>query len=260
MSILKGKTAIVTGAGAGIGRAIAKKLAAMGADVAATDLNLEIAKETVELLENPTGGQKHRSYKIDVIDREMTRNVFKQINEDYGHIDILINNAGVSTMKKFEDLTDKDWDFNLDVNLKGMFYGLQEILPYMKDNGGKICNTCSMAALKCGTYETHYAASKWGVAGLTKNVAVEYAPYKINVNCVCPGFVKTSMQDREIVWEGKLRGITPEEVIQGYINATPLRRLCYPEDVAKGVGFLVSPEADFITGIMLDISGGAAIV
>ena len=117
-----------------------------------------------------------------------------------------------------------------------------------------------MAALKTGTMLAPYAASKHAVRGLIMNVAVEYAKYNILVNGVCPGYVKTSMQEREKVWEGNLRGMTPDEVIQDYIDHTPLGRLCYPEDVAKGVAYLVGPESDFLTGVLLDISGGAAIV
>lgn len=257
--VIKGKTAIVTGAGSGIGRSIAQRLAHMGANVAVTDMNLPVAEETKGLLDTQNG-QMHRTYGLNVTDQEQMKEVFEKISQDFGRIDILINNAGVSSMGKYENLTEKEWDDNMDINLKGQFFGMQLILPYMRENGGKICNTASMAALKCGTMLAHYAASKWGVAGLTRNVAVEYARYHITVNCVCPGFVKTDMQSREIVWEGELRGMTPQEVLDDYVRCTPLGRLCYPEDVAKGVGFLVSPDADFITGIMLDISGGAAIV
>ena len=259
---LERKVAIVTGAGSGIGRAICEKLASQGASVAVTDLNEESAVETVAMLENVTGEQMFKSYKLNVIDRHMMDAVFRQVNDDFGkgQIDILINNAGVSNIAKYEDMTEKDWDFNMDINCKSQFFGMQAILPYMKEHGGRICNTCSMAALKTGTMLAPYAASKHAVRGLIMNVAVEYAKYNILVNGVCPGYVKTSMQEREKVWEGNLRGMTPDEVIQDYIDHTPLGRLCYPEDVAKGVAYLVGPESDFLTGVLLDISGGAAIV
>ena len=259
---LEGQVAIVTGAGSGIGRAIAQKLARQGASIAVTDLNGETAKETMDSLEKTVGGQEHRCYQLNVIDRPQMDEVFAKICEDFGkgRIDILINNAGVSSMGKYPELTEKEWDFNMDVNCKSQFFGMQAIFPYMKDHGGRICNTASMASLKTGTMLAHYAASKHACLGLTKNVAVEYAKYKILVNCVCPGFVKTSMQDRETVWEGERRGMTAQEVFDDYVANTPLGRICMPEDVAKGVAFLVGPESDFLTGVALDISGGAAIL
>lgn len=259
---LEGQVAIVTGAGSGIGRAIAQKLARQGASIAVTDLNGETAKETMDSLEKTVEGQEHRCYQLNVIDRPQMDEVFAKICEDFGkgRIDILINNAGVSSMGKYPELTEKEWDFNMDVNCKSQFFGMQAIFPYMKDHGGRICNTASMASLKTGTMLAHYAASKHACLGLTKNVAVEYAKYKILVNCVCPGFVKTSMQDRETVWEGELRGMTAQEVFDDYVANTPLGRICMPEDVAKGVAFLVGPESDFLTGVALDISGGAAIL
>jgi len=256
---IKGKVAIVTGAGSGIGRAIAKKLANMGANVIASDINFEAAKETFSKLEKIFTDQNHGAEVIDVTNFKETQKTFDLIYKKYGNINILINNAGVSTMGHFWDLSEEEWEFNIDVNLKGVFICTKLILPYMKNKGGKIVNIASMAALKGARFLTHYAASKSGVVGLTQNSAVEYAEFGITINCVCPGYVKTSMQEKEIKWEAELRGMTPKEIQDEYINTTPLGRLCMPEDVANGVGFLVSPEADFITGAVLDISGGVAI-
>ncbi len=171
---LEGQIAIVTGAGSGIGRAIAQKLACQGASVAVTDLNEETAKETMASLETPVEGQEHRAYQLNVIDRPQMDQVFEQINGDFGkgRIDILINNAGVSSMAPYPDLTEKEWDDNMDINCKSQFFGMQAIFPYMKDHGGRICNTASMASLKTGCMLAHYAASKHAVLGLTQNVAV----------------------------------------------------------------------------------------
>ncbi len=253
----EGQVALVSGAGSGIGRAIAIKLASLGASVAAADLNEATAEETVSLLPDPTGTQRHAAVKVDVTSRESALAVMSWLREKYGTLDILMNNAGVSTMNHIADLTEQEWDFNFNVNIKGVFLMTQAALPLMRDKGGRIVNTCSMAAVKPDPMLAHYTASKFAVLGFTKACALEFAQYGINVNCVCPGYVKTSMQAREIVWEGKMRGITPEEVVQGYIDHTPLGRLCYPEDVADVVGFLVSPESKFMTGEAMNIAGGA---
>lgn len=256
----EGQTAFITGAGTGIGRAIAKQFARQGATVIVTDLNIETAKETVSLLENPTGKQEHEAMSLDVTDKQSVQQVAGKVKEKYGTIDILMNNAGVSSMQTIENLTEEEWDFNFNVNIKGMFLVTQAMFPLMKEKGGRIVNTASMAAKKAAPLLAHYTASKFAVVGFTQAAAIEFAPYKITVNCVCPGYVKTSMQDREVVWEGKLRGMTPEEVSQEYIDHTPLGRMCYPEDVADVVGFLVSPQAGFMTGEAMNIAGGANIV
>ncbi|HWQ79323.1 MAG TPA: SDR family NAD(P)-dependent oxidoreductase [Anaerovoracaceae bacterium] len=255
-----GELAFITGAGTGIGRAIATRFAELGATVIVTDLSLETAKETASLLANPTGNQAHEALALDVTKKADVDQVMAYVKEKYGTLDILMNNAGVSTMQRLEDLTEKEWDFNFDVNIKGMFLVTQAAIPLMKEKGGKIVNTASMAAVKAAPLLVHYSASKFAVVGFTKAAAIELAPYNITVNCVCPGFVKTSMQDREVIWEGELRGMTPDEVRKGYVDLTPLGRLCYPEDVADVVGYLISPQARFVTGEAMNIAGGANIV
>jgi len=256
---IQGKSAIVTGAGSGIGRAIAVKLAAMGARIFVTDMNMAGAEETISLLSQEADAA-HDAVLLDVTDRSSVDAAMAYVAERCGNIDILINNAGVSSMRKFEDLTEKDWDFNFDINTKGMFFCTQAALPYMREKGGRIVNTASMAAIKGLPLLAHYAASKWAVVGLTKSLALEFAPLHINVNCVCPGYVKTSMQSRELVWEAELRNMTPDEVKEEYIRLTPLGELCEPEYVADAVGFLVSPEAYFITGEAIPVTGGANLL
>lgn len=256
----EGQVAFVTGAGGGIGRAIAQKFADLGATVIVADLNLAGAEETVSLLSNPTGNQKHVAKQLDVTSKANVQEVMAWVKETYGTLDILMNNAGVSTMHHLVDLTEEEWDFNFNVNIKGMFLVTQAAAPLMTEKGGRMVNTCSMAAVKPDPTLPHYTASKFAVLGLTKAMALEFAPYNITVNCVCPGYVKTSMQAREIVWEGEMRGITPEQVLAGYVEQTPLGRLCYPEDVADVVGFLVSPEAKFLTGEAVNVAGGANLV
>lgn len=254
----KGQVAFVTGAGGGIGRAIAKKLAELGASVIVADLNLAAAEETVTMLA-AGDDRKHAAVKMDVTNRANVWEVMGWVKENYGTLDILMNNAGVSTMNHICDLTEEEWDFNFNVNSKGVFLVTQAAAPLMKEKGGRIVNTCSMAAIKPDPTLAHYTASKFAVLGFTKACALEFAQYNITVNCVCPGYVKTDMQAREIVWEGRMRGLEPEQVLQGYINNTPLGRLCYPEDVADVVGFLVSPAAKFLTGEAVNVAGGANI-
>ena len=270
---IMGKVAFITGAGYGqvndagngkhapnMGSAIAQRLAKMGAVVIATDIDGKAAAITVKTLtvydENPA----HMALTVDVTDSDSISKALETVYQTYGRLDIVCNNAGVSSMAPLEKLTEKEWDFNVDVNMKGVFLCTQAVIPYMKDRGGRIVNTCSMAAVKADPTLAHYTASKFGVLGLTKASAIGLAPYHITVNCVCPGWVKTPMQDREIVWEGAMRGMKPEEVRQSYIDHTPLGRLCYPEDVANAVAFFVLPESDFITGEAMNVAGGANLV
>ena len=124
-------------------------------------------------------------------------------------------------MNRIENLTEKEWDFNFNVNIKGMFFVTQAVLPELKKTKGTIVNTASMASIKAAPLLAHYTASKFAVLGFTKTCALEFAEYGINVNCVCPGYVKTSMQEREVVWEGNLRGMTPQAVIEEYICPIP---------------------------------------
>jgi NAD(P)-dependent dehydrogenase (short-subunit alcohol dehydrogenase family) len=169
-------------------------------------------------------------------------------------------------MNRFIALTERDWDFNMDINAKGVFLCSQvaarQLLAQDPDpvSGlrGKIINTASMAGKRGNApFLPHYVASKFAVVGLTQALAGELAEHKITVNAVCPGYVETSMQERELQWEAELRGVTVDQVRNLYIADTPLRRIETPEDVAKVVVFLASPLADFMTGAALNINGGA---
>jgi NAD(P)-dependent dehydrogenase (short-subunit alcohol dehydrogenase family) len=252
--------ALVTGAGTGIGRAIAERLARDGFRVWVTDLDPEAARKAAEPLGMPHLG-------LDVTDRKALEDARERVYAEDGRLDVLVANAGVSTMNRFLDLTEEEWDFNFRVNAKGTFLTLQTFARAMvaqdlmpgRELRGKIIAIASMAARQAAPLLAHYSASKFAVLGLVQAAAKELAPYKVTVNAVNPGFVKTSMQEREVRWEASLKGITPEEVLEDYIRQTPLGRLETPEDVAKAVAFLAGPDSDFITGEALEVNGGAWI-
>ncbi|MCD6030997.1 MAG: 3-oxoacyl-(acyl-carrier-protein) reductase [Thermomicrobiales bacterium] len=249
---LDGQVAMVTGAGSGIGRAIAHALANAGARVAVTDIDLEAAQQVA--LEVPGTIPMF----LDVTSPESAKTRVAEVEAALGPLDILINNAGVSTMNRIQDLTVDEWDFNFDVNARGVFLVTQAALPGMiARRAGCIVNTASMAGKKAVPLLAHYAASKWACIGFTLSAAVELGPYGIRVNCVCPGYVETSMQERELVWEGELRGMSPVEIAEGYIRLTPLGRMETAEDVANVVRWLCSPAAEFVTGAVIDVTGGS---
>jgi NAD(P)-dependent dehydrogenase (short-subunit alcohol dehydrogenase family) len=249
---LTGQVALITGAGTGIGRAIAHALAGAGARVAVSDIDLESAQRVV--LELPEAIPLF----LDVTSPESAARAVAATEAALGSIDILINNAGVSTMNRIEQLTIEEWDFNFDVNARGVFLVTRAALPGMiARRAGCIVNTASMAGKKAVPLLAHYAASKWACIGFTLSAAVELAQHGIRVNCVCPGYVKTSMQQRELAWEGELRGLSPVEVAEGYIRLTPLGRMETPEDVAQVVRWLCSPQAAFVTGAAIDVTGGS---
>lgn len=251
-------TVVVTGAGSGIGRAISTELASLGWRVIATDVNLEAAEETTKALE---GGNKrgHEAHSLDVTQPEQSRAIADDISARHG-LDAWVSNAGVSKMKRFVDITEDDYNFTLEVNLKGVFLCGQAAAAAMirQGKGGVIVNTASMAGKQGRVpFLADYVASKFGVVGLTQAMAFELAEHGITVNSVCPGFVATPMQSRELAWEAELKGSSPEAVKESWIADTPLGRLQKPEDVADAVGFLLSSKARFITGEALSVNGGA---
>jgi meso-butanediol dehydrogenase/(S,S)-butanediol dehydrogenase/diacetyl reductase len=250
---LKGKTAIVTGGAVGIGKAIATALSAHEVRVAIADLNGEAAKQAASGL-----GKDAQGFAIDVSQRAQVEKTFAEIEKTFGAYDILIANAGVSTMNRAVDLTDEEWDFNFAVNIKGVFLTNQAAVRYFlkEKKKGAIVNTASLAAKMGAPLLAHYSASKFAVLGWTQALAREVAGQGIRVNAVCPGFVKTSMQEREVAWEAKLRGLTSEQVIKEYVAQTPLGRLEEPEDIAGLAVFLCSDAARFMTGQGINVTGG----
>lgn len=249
---LKGRLAFVTGAATGIGRAIAVALARQGVRVAIGDINLAAAQETATAL-----GGGAIAVEIDVRKRASVETAFAQVLEGLGGCDLLVANAGVSTMRAALELTDEEWDFNFDVNTRGVFLTNQIAARHFVAQGkGCIVNTASLAAKVGAPFLAHYSASKFAVLGWTQALARELAAHGIRVNAVCPGFVSTGMQSREVEWEASLRGVSPQRVIDDYIAQTPLGRLEVPEDVADVVVFLASEQARFMTGQGVNVTGG----
>ncbi len=244
---LKQKIAIITGAARGIGLASVRKFLQEGATVAIWDLNPEKGLEAVEMLEKQ--GFQPVYWNVNVADHEQVESAVKAVYELFGRIDILVNNAGITRDAALKNMSDEDWRQVIDVNLSGVFYCVKAVYPYMAEQGyGRIVNTSSIVGLQGNFGQTNYAAAKAGVIGMTKVWAREFGRKGITVNAVAPGFIQTGMT-------GKISG----DMIEAFIQKTPLGRLGQPEDVANLYCFLASDEASFITGAIISIDGGATI-
>jgi NAD(P)-dependent dehydrogenase (short-subunit alcohol dehydrogenase family) len=249
--LLHGRRALVTGAGMGIGAAIARALAEAGATVAVTDRDEAAARRVAAEI----GGV---GLALDVTDAAATAAAFDAAEAAFGPLDLVCANAGVSTMRRVQDLSEEEWDLNMAVNAKGVFLTNRETVRRWLARGtkGTIVNTASLAAKVGAPLLAHYSASKFAVVGFTQALAREVAPAGIRANCVCPGFVRTAMQEREVQWEATLRGLSPEQVVADYVAQTPLGRLEEPEDVSRVVVFLHSDLARFMTGQAVNVTGG----
>jgi meso-butanediol dehydrogenase / (S,S)-butanediol dehydrogenase / diacetyl reductase len=251
---MSGGLAVVTGAGSGIGAAISRELAARGFVVVPTDLDETSAARTAEQCGSPA------SYRLDVTDDSAINGTVQRIAGQYGAPSVFVSNAGVSRMRRFLEITPQDLDFTLGVNLRGLFLASQAAARAMVEAGagGCIVNVASMAGKQGRVpFLADYVASKFGVVGLTQAMAFELAQFGIRVNSVCPGYVVTPMQERELVWESELRRATVEAVKEMYLADTPMQRLERPEDVARVVAFLVSDDSAFVTGEAIAVNGGA---
>ncbi|MEZ0338819.1 SDR family NAD(P)-dependent oxidoreductase [Mycobacterium sp. pV006] len=229
------RTAVVTGGASGIGAAIAERLRADGLQVATIDLN---------------PGDEKFAYAADVTDRAAIDAALNDIRAELGPVTVLVNAAGLDRFKKFTDLTFEDWQKVIDVNLNGVFHCVQAVLPDMIEAGwGRIVNISSSSTHSGQPFMAPYVAAKSGVNGLTKSLALEYGPHGITVNAVPPGFIDTPM-----LRKAEKRGFLGDTAKQ--IEATPVRRMGRPEDIAAACAFFISEEAGYITGQILGVNGG----
>jgi NAD(P)-dependent dehydrogenase (short-subunit alcohol dehydrogenase family) len=281
-----GKIAVVTGAGQGIGKGIAARLASEGATVIIADCNEDTATEAAHQITINTGVQSH-PYPIDILSPLATRKMVADLVSRFGKIDFLVNNAGVSQTKPLLDLTEADWDHVIGVNQRGMFFCLQTVAaqmvlqipeefragavpvdlsslrlgsgqPLTKNqlSNGKIVNISSISGRQGRPLSAHYAASKAAVISITQSAALALAPYNITVNAICPGVVPTAMWKQIDEDRSKLFGTQPGESMAAFINSIPLKRASTIEDVSAAVAFLCSTDSDCITGQALNVDGG----
>jgi 3-oxoacyl-[acyl-carrier protein] reductase len=244
---LKDKKAIVTGAGQGIGRSIALKMAQEGADVVIAEWNPETGNQTKKDVE--ALGRKALFMKVDVANQKQVQNMVGEVLKAWSRIDVLVNNAGFDRGATLLKVKEEDWDAVLDVHLKGTLNCIQALAPHMIENQyGKIINISSIYGKSGGIAAISYSTAKAGIIGLTKSVARELGRYRINVNVVLPGLILTPTIAK---MADKYRDMI--------IERTSLGRIGQPEEVANAVAFLASEEASFVTGATIEVSGGSSM-
>ena len=243
---LTGKVAMVTGAGGGIGAATAKRLSVEGARVCVIDLTEDGVAATAESIRR--AGGEALGLRGDVSQKTEVGGIVERILQEFGRLDILINNAGINRDAMVAKMTEGEWDAVLDVNLKGSFLCAQAVMaPMREQKDGRIVNTASIAALG-NIGQANYSASKGGIISLTRTLALEWARYGIRVNCVSPGGTETRMT----------AGIPPE-ILERLMKQVPMQRMAKPEEIAAVHAFLASDDASFITGQVIYVDGGTSV-
>jgi 3-oxoacyl-[acyl-carrier protein] reductase len=244
---LKDKVAIITGSARGIGRATALKFAAEGAKVVVCDLDRKGVDEVVA--EIVAEGGQAIGFTVNVTDKASIAAMVKGVTDEYGRIDVLVNNAGIVDDAMFRKMSDEQFERVIDVNLKGTYNCARAVVDIMiAQNAGVILNASSVVGIYGNFGQTNYAASKFGVIGMAKTWARELGRKGIRANAVCPGFVETTI----------LKSI-PKKVMQAMIDRVPLGRLAKPEEIANTYAFLASDEASYINGAVIEVSGGATV-
>jgi 3-oxoacyl-[acyl-carrier protein] reductase len=240
----KGQVALVTGGARGIGKTIAEDLAKKGVNLAIADVSAESASETAKEL--AARGVKTQSLRLDVSKSDQVVKAFEDVVREFGRIDIVVNNAGITRDGLVLRMKEEDWDAVININLKGVFLCSKEAVKVMvKQKYGRIINIASVVAFMGNPGQANYSASKAGIVGLTKTVAREYASRGITVNAVAPGFIATAMTDA-----------LAENVKQEMLKSIPVGKFGSVEDVAHAVSFLASPESGYITGQVIHVNGG----
>ncbi len=246
---MDGRIAVVTGGARGIGRAIAEKLATLGANVVIADMLIELAEKTADEISQLTN-RKIIPIKVNVTEGKSASEMIDRTLAEFGKVDILVNNAGITRDNLILHIDENDWDAVLNVNLKGAFNCSKAVLrPMIKRRYGRIVNISSVSGQAGQAGQTNYSASKAGLIGFTKSLAREVASRQITVNAVAPGFIPTSITND-----------LPEEWKKSMIISTPIGRMGKPEEIASAVAFLASEEAAFITGHVMAVDGGMAMM
>jgi len=257
MKRFEGKVVVVTGGNKGIGYAIAERFAREGASVAIASIEKQV-HEAASTLQNATGAIV-LPIVCDVSSVVDVQELYSVADKELGSIDISVQNAGIITIAKVEDLTEQEWDATMDVNTKGVFLCCQEAIRYMRKSGkgGRLINTASGQARDGFIYTPHYAASKFGVMGLSQSLAKEVAADNITVNAICPGIISTDMWDyNDRVWGEMLGDYAPGELMAEWVQNIPMKRAGEGKDVAGLASFLASEDAAYITGQTINVCGG----
>ncbi len=257
---LEKQVAIVTGAGRGLGKAISRKLAEAGASVMVSDLILENAEEVAAEIKEKGGTAK--AFQIDVTDKAAMDAMIDGVVAEYGKLDVMVNNAGYNVIKLFADSDISEFNKLVDINLKGVYHGCHAAVRHMiKQREGKIVNTSSQAGKAPFDYHSMYSATKFGVIGMSQVLAKELGKYNINVNCICPGIVRTEMWEQNLrEYDGYDNSVDPETRWGRVVSNIPMKRPQEPEDMANAVLFLCSDLARNISGQAININGGQVCV
>ena len=250
MGKLEGKVAVITGAGAGIGRASALVFARQGAAVVVADLDVAAGEGAASQIRREGG--KAAFVQADVAESDQVERMVRSAVEAFGRVDVLFNNAGVNFPATVVDISEEAWRRSLDVNLKGVMLGCRHVIPEMlKIGGGSIINTASMLGLVASPRQAPYAAAKGAVVMLTRQVAIDYAQRNIRVNCLCPSEVNTEMNRRFIE-----QSPNPQAELRRVLARIPMDRMAEPEEIASAALFLASDDSSYITGVALPVDGG----